>query len=154
MIFYYFCHSCVIIYPMVFVCGSYRKWYCSTKNYYNIVTVIKAVAAFLYFTECLFLFLGFYAIHTKHCKQTREQKLEKKRMAERLRYQRLKSDPIKRERLRKKERRKYINKKMKVKLNTLQIGHLRNKDLKKGMGWKNETTLKTPYVANFLYFHE
>lgn len=46
-------------------------------------------------------------------KQTREERLEKKRAAERLRYQRLKNDPVTSEKLKEKERRNYLNKKEK-----------------------------------------
>lgn len=49
----------------------------------------------------------------KKKKQTREERLEKKRQAERLRYQRLKRDPVKNAELKEKEKEKYIKKKEK-----------------------------------------
>lgn len=52
-------------------------------------------------------------------KQTREERLEKKRIAERLRYQRIKSDPIKLARLKEKERRNYLKKKETGKLKSV-----------------------------------
>lgn len=45
--------------------------------------------------------------------KTREEILEQKRTAERLRYQRLQNDPHKREEMKEKERRKYQKKKEK-----------------------------------------
>ncbi|XP_055836988.1 uncharacterized protein LOC129905538 isoform X2 [Episyrphus balteatus] len=49
----------------------------------------------------------------KNNKPTRKELLEKKRIAERLRYERLNKDPQKREELREKERQKYLKKKEK-----------------------------------------
>ncbi|RVE50183.1 hypothetical protein evm_005206 [Chilo suppressalis] len=47
-------------------------------------------------------------------KQTKEERLEKKREAERRRYQRMKSDPIKLAEMQEKERQKYYKKKLKL----------------------------------------
>ncbi|CAH0731052.1 unnamed protein product, partial [Brenthis ino] len=46
-------------------------------------------------------------------KQTREERLEKKRQAEKLRYQRIKNDPVKNAELKEKERQQYKKKKEK-----------------------------------------
>lgn len=46
-------------------------------------------------------------------KQTREERLEKKRQAEKLRYQRIKNDPVKNAELKEKEKQQYKKKKEK-----------------------------------------
>ena len=46
-------------------------------------------------------------------KQTREEKLEKKRQAQKLRYQEIKNDPVKYAELKEKEKQKYQRKKKK-----------------------------------------
>ncbi|KAL4712046.1 hypothetical protein ACJJTC_003713 [Scirpophaga incertulas] len=52
-------------------------------------------------------------------KQTREEKLEKKRQAERLRYQRIKNDPVKNAELKEKERQQYQKKKEKGQIKSI-----------------------------------
>lgn len=52
-------------------------------------------------------------------KQTREERLEKKRQAERLRYQRIKNDPIKNAELKEKERQQYQKKKEKGQIRSI-----------------------------------
>ncbi|KAH9630608.1 hypothetical protein HF086_007032 [Spodoptera exigua] len=54
------------------------------------------------------------AMRPKKKPKTKEEIKEQKRIAERLRYQRLKNDPVKREQLKEKERRNYQRKKEKV----------------------------------------
>ncbi|RVE54116.1 hypothetical protein evm_001239 [Chilo suppressalis] len=53
---------------------------------------------------------------TRKKKQTREERLEKKRQAERLRYQRMKSDPVKNAKLKDQEKLNYFKKRRKDKL--------------------------------------
>ncbi|KAL1516312.1 hypothetical protein ABEB36_000231 [Hypothenemus hampei] len=60
---------------------------------------------------------------SKKDKLARNEILERKRIAERLRYQRLKNDPRKQEELREKERQKYLKKKQKAPENLLKRNH-------------------------------
>ncbi|KAL3274298.1 hypothetical protein HHI36_015703 [Cryptolaemus montrouzieri] len=52
-------------------------------------------------------------------KQTREERLEKKRQAEKLRYQRIKNDPVKNAQLKEKEKQQYKKKKEKGQIKTI-----------------------------------